>query len=75
MLSAKHGGIVSFKITYEPLNRIAGVGPKTVEIDSVEGAWLEVHGLMNSDERVTITENGSTISWQELRDRANQRAN
>lgn len=66
---------MSFKISYEPLNHITGVGPKTVEIESVEKAWFEVHGLMNSDERVTISENGHAISWEALRDRANRKVN
>lgn len=66
---------MGFKITFEPLNRIRGVKPTTVEIDTADKAWLEVHGLMASDERVTITEDGHPISWEKLRDRANQVAN
>jgi len=66
---------VGFKITFEPLNRTQGVGPKSVEIESAHDAWIEVHGLMNSDEQVTISENGHPISWLELRDRAKGQAN
>lgn len=66
---------MTFKITFEPVNRIQGVTPKTVEIESVGRAWLEVHGLMQSDERVSITENGRPVTWQELRDRAKNAAN
>ena len=49
---------MGFKIIYEPLNRTAGVEPKSVEIDAVEKAWLEVHGLMNSDERAQFRRTG-----------------
>lgn len=63
---------MTFKITYEPLNRIDGVKPKTVEIETAHDAWVQVNGLMQSDERVTISENGRAITWQELRDRATE---
>jgi hypothetical protein len=36
-----------YKITFEPLNRIAGVKPTTVEIETAAKAWMEVA----SDER------------------------
>ncbi|TIO86084.1 hypothetical protein [Mesorhizobium sp. WSM3879] len=66
---------MSFKITYEPLNRIAGVQPQMVEKESARDAWIAVDALMKSDERVTISEDGQSITWQELRDRARGSAN
>jgi hypothetical protein len=61
-----------FKITFEPLNRIKGVTPTTAEVETAARAWLEVHGLQMSDEKVTeiITPDGRRISWEELRDLA-----
>ncbi|MER8810437.1 hypothetical protein [Mesorhizobium australicum] len=61
---------MTFKITHEPLNRIPGVKPRTVEKVSAQDAWIAVDGLMRSDERVIIFKNGRPISWQELRDKA-----
>ncbi|MDG4854078.1 MULTISPECIES: hypothetical protein [unclassified Mesorhizobium] len=66
---------MAFKITYEPLNRIAGVQPQMVEKESAREAWIAVDALMKSDERVTISEDGHSITWQELRDRAKGSAN
>lgn len=65
-----------YKVTFEPLNRIAGVKPKTVEIETAAEAWMEVYGLMKSDERVTIVDpHGRTIGWQELKEIAAKEAN
>jgi hypothetical protein len=41
------GREMPYKITFEPLNRIAGVKPTTVEIETAAKAWMEVA----SDER------------------------
>jgi hypothetical protein len=58
-----------YKITFEPLNRIAGVRSTTVEIETAAEAWKEVDGLMRSDERVTIVDpHGHEIGWQELKE-------
>lgn len=65
---------MSFKITFEPLDNIASVKPTTFEIETAAKAWLEAEWLMKSDERVTICEDGHTISWEELRDRASREA-
>ena len=65
-----------YKITFEPRNRIAGVKAKTVEIENAAKAWIEVQGLMYSDERVTIVDpHGHTIEWQELKEIAAKEAN
>jgi hypothetical protein len=65
-----------FKITYEPLNKIVGVKPKTVEKSSASEAWILVQGLQASDERVTIMgPNGRSIRWQDLKELASKEAN
>ena len=67
---------VAYRITFEPLNHIDGVRAKTVEIETAAKAWLEVHSLMESDERVTIVDpDGRPIEWQELMARAAKEAN
>jgi hypothetical protein len=38
-----------YKITYEPLNRIRGVTPKTFERETATEAWKEVDGLTRSE--------------------------
>jgi hypothetical protein len=43
-----------YKVTFEPLNRISGVKPTTVEIETAAEAWKTVDGLQRSDEKVTI---------------------
>ena len=59
---------MAYHITFEPMNRIPGVQPKTVQIEGAAKAWAEVQALMASDEKVRITINGtSDISWQELK--------
>lgn len=59
---------MSYKITFEPLNRISGVVPTTVEIETAAKAWKEVDGLMRSDERVTIVDvYGHELDWQQLK--------
>lgn len=59
---------MAYRITFEPLNPIAGVKPTTVEIKSAVKAWDEVGRLMRSDERVTIVNpHGDEIGWQELK--------
>jgi hypothetical protein len=64
-----------YKVTFEPLNRISGVRPKTVEIETAAAAWKQVDGLMHSDERVTIVDPiGLEIDWQELKRRAETEA-
>lgn len=65
-----------YKVTFEPLNRIAGVEPTTVEIETAAAAWIEVYGLMASDERVRIVNpHGREIGWQELKDIAEKETN
>jgi hypothetical protein len=65
-----------YKITFEPRNRIAGVKAKTVEIENAAKAWIEVQGLMYSDERVTTVDpHGHTIEWHELKEIAAKEAN
>ena len=65
-----------YKVTFEPLNRIAGVKPTTVDIETAAKAWMEVHGLMASDEKVTIIDpHGRVIGWQELKEIAAKEAN
>jgi hypothetical protein len=61
---------MAYHVTYEPINRIAGVEPKTVIFETAAEAWKAVDGLMRSDERVTIKENGLPIGWEQLRDLA-----
>jgi hypothetical protein len=68
-------GTCSYRITYEPLNRIAGVKAKTVVFETAGKAWIEVYGLMASDEKVTIVgPRGRTIEWQELKELAAKEA-
>ncbi len=58
-----------YKITFEPLNPIAGVKPTTVEIKTAAEAWREVDGLLRSDERVKIVDpHGVEIGSQELKE-------
>ena len=65
-----------YNITFEPLNRIAGVKPTTVEIETAAAAWHEVNSLMMSDEKVTIrAPGGYEIGWQELQMLAAKEAN
>ena len=60
-----------YSIIYEPLNRIAGVKPKTFTRNTAVEAWAEVQMLNASDEKTEIKdESGNVISWQELRARA-----
>ena len=67
---------MSYKITYEPLNRIAGVEPKTVTEETASSAWDLVDKLHRSDEKTTIrNSSGRVIGWQELRDLAVKEAN
>lgn len=69
-------GAMPYKITYEPLNRIVGVTPKTVEKETAAEAWKLVDGLMHSDERVTIIgPRGLKIGWQELKEIASREGN
>lgn len=64
-----------FRITFEPLNRIAGVKPKTVAFETAAKAWIEVQSLMASDEKVTIVDtHGHPIDWQELKELAAKEA-
>ncbi|MEP0313484.1 hypothetical protein [Hyphomonas sp.] len=57
-----------YKITFQPISKIAGVRPKTVERDSAKEAWKLVYGLMQSDERVEIlSPSGWPMDWQELK--------
>jgi hypothetical protein len=59
---------MAYKVTFEPLNRIRGVTPTTVEIATASEAWKEVDGLMMSDEKVKIIgPQGIEISWEELK--------
>ena len=65
-----------YTITFQPLNPISGVKPKTVTKDSATAAWAEVQMLQASDEKAEIKDrSGRDISWQELRDLAAQEAN
>jgi hypothetical protein len=57
-----------FKITFQPINKIDGVKPTTVEEDTAKAAWKLVYGLMQSDERVEIVgPSGWSMDWQELK--------
>jgi hypothetical protein len=65
-----------YRITFEPLNRIAGVQPNTAEIESAAEAWKLVDDLMHSDEKVTIVDpHGVEIRWQELKEIAEKESN
>lgn len=55
-----------YEITFEPLNPIRGVTPKTVTKETAKEAWKLVDGLMRSDERVTAINPGQ-MGWEELR--------
>ena len=66
---------MSYKITFEPVSNIKGVRPTTVELEDAAEAWMEVYGLMNSNEKVDIFDaDGAPISWQELKTRAQREA-
>jgi hypothetical protein len=57
-----------YTITYEPLNRIPGVKPKTVTKDTAAEAWALVDALHRSDEKTEIRgPHGHSIGWEELR--------
>jgi hypothetical protein len=59
---------MSYSITFEPLNRIAGVKPQIVSIGTAAGAWAEVQMLQASDARVEIRDPGGRImTSRELR--------
>ena len=65
-----------YKITFEPRNKITGVRPTTVEIETAAEAWTELVGLEASDERATVEdEYGRAVSREELRARATKVAN
>lgn len=51
-----------YQITFEPINRISGVEPKTVTFETAGLALVAAEGLIASDEKVTIQ-----IDIQELR--------
>ena len=54
-----------YEITFEPINPIRGVIPKTVTVETAKEAWKIVDALMRSDERVTAINPGQ-MGWQEL---------
>ena len=65
-----------YTITYQPINRIAGVTPGTATRDTAASAWMLVQQLHASDEKTEIKDPaGCAISWEELRDRAAREAN
>ena len=67
---------MSYRVTFEPLNRIPGVKPRTFERETAALAWVEVQGLMASDEKVKIVNpHGREIGWQELKRLATEEAN
>ena len=67
---------MSYKITFEPLNRISGVKPRTVELATASEAWVQAQGLMASDEKVRVlAPEGYEIGWQELKALADEEAN
>ena len=61
---------MAFTITFEPINRIAGTQPGSAQFDSAKDAWREVEGLIRSDEKVTIQQDGHVISSQHLKELA-----
>ena len=65
-----------YKLTFEPRNKISGVKPSTVEIETAAEAWAEVTCLEASDEKVTVQDaSGRAISSEELRIQAKKEAN
>lgn len=62
-----------YSITYEPLNRIRGVKPKTVTCETAAETLRLVNGLQMSDEKVVIRNpQGSEIGYEELKFLAEQ---
>ncbi|MCZ7450289.1 hypothetical protein O8B93_22145 [Agrobacterium rhizogenes] len=59
---------MSYKVTYEPLNRIRGVSPSTDAFETAGEALANVVGLEHSDEKITdiTTPQGHHISRAEL---------
>jgi hypothetical protein len=65
-----------YSITYEPINRIAGVKAKTVTVETAAEAWLLVDSLQRSDEKAVVKDAaGRDMQWAELRDLAAKEAN
>ena len=65
-----------YTITFEPLNPIKGVKPKSVEFATASEAWAQAQGLMASDEKATVlAPGGYEIGLQELKMLANEEAN
>lgn len=59
---------MTYKITFQPINKIDGVKPKTIEEKSAKDAWKLVYGLMQSDECVEIiAPSGWHMDWKELK--------
>jgi hypothetical protein len=59
--------VAHYSITYEPLNYIVGVNPKTVTMNTAVEAWATVEVLQRRGERVAIRRFGADIEWEELR--------
>ena len=55
-----------FHITFEPLNRIPGVKPKTVMKETAAEAWASAQGLRASDEHVTVRNDAGRVieDWE-----------
>ena len=64
------GAVAHYSITYEPLNGIVGVTPKTTTTNTAADAWAIADSLQRSDEKVIIRRFGREIGWEELRDEA-----
>ena len=62
---------MAFQVTFEPRNRIAGVKPKTVSIETAVDALALVLNLERSDEKASVkTDTGRHIEQWELREMA-----
>jgi len=60
--------VAPYSITYEPVDSIAGVHPKTIAMDTAIEAWATVEVLQRTGENVVIRRSGLEIGWEELRD-------
>jgi hypothetical protein len=67
---------MAFHITFEPINRIQGVKPRTVTKETAAEAWAEVQGLQASDERTSVKDDsGRHVEDWQLRELAAKERN
>jgi hypothetical protein len=66
---------MAYQLTYQPLNRIAGVSPRTVGCATAAEAWTLYQQLTASDERVEIKTDGRHMGSGELQLLAEREAN